>query len=114
MSDDDFLSQFGFEPYSEEFYIPLEFDDKMFDYMDSQGVDISFKNCESYDDYLMWYSKRYPDYGEDIWKMLSLNMVGIKPTKQGAREGVRKWAKSVKADESRMIKIYKEVEIDFK
>ena len=111
---DDLLSQFGFQPYSQEFYIPLEFEDSMFDYMDGQGVDISFKKCQTYDDYFEWYGKKYPDYGEDIWKMLSLNMVGIKPTKKDAADGVRKWVKDVKTEELKMHKIYKDVEIEFK
>jgi hypothetical protein len=110
----DILSDFGFQPYSEEFYIPLEFDESMFDYKDGQGVDISFLRCESYEDYFNWYAIKYPDYGENLWEMLAKNMLGIKVSRQEARDGVRKWSKEMKVEAGKMKVEYKDVELQFK
>lgn len=111
---EDLLSCFGFEPYAEEFYIPLDFDETMFDYKDVHGVDISFRNCQTYQEYFDWYQSKYPDYGEHLWDMLAKNMMGIKVSRQEAREGYRRWEKEKKIEEGKMKKIYQDVQVQFK
>jgi hypothetical protein len=56
---------------SEELGHNFELDVSQFNYQNLDGIDFTYLECETWDDYYNYYQNKHPDYGKDLWKGLA-------------------------------------------
>ena len=78
----------------------FELDMSNFNYKDMNGIDYAYLECETKEDYYIYYQNKNPHYGHDLW-----NALAQYDTKKLSRQEMKAWAKTIKKQKQRIERV---------